>query len=184
MDTDFDGAPDGIEWRLGTQMATQDLGFDPDSDGLLNGTELRLHTNPQVSDADDLSVTGYRYEILAQGSLNDAGVQCYDFTVSNVQLADTCSIWGGGPGTTTSIWLSAMVPADNASAPTIMRQLRYQDARYSVTGIKSPADGAGARSNPPTSTTCLSPDRPRCLVDHSMTPVPAQPSRPPREGTQ
>ena len=140
VDTDFDGAPDGIEWRLGTQLATKDLGFDPDSDGLLNGTELRLHTNPQVADADDLSVTGYRYEILANGPLSDAGEQCYDFTVSNVQLANTLDL-GRGPGYNDIYLAYAMVPADNPNAPTVMRQLRYQDARYPVDGIKSPADG-------------------------------------------
>lgn len=140
VDTDFDGAPDGIEWRLGTQISTQDLGFDPDSDGLLNGTELRLHTNPQLADATDLSVTGYRYEILADGPLTDAGVQCYDFTVSNVQLANSLDL-GRGPGYNDIYLAFSMVPADNPSAPTVMRQLRYQDARYPVDGVKSPADG-------------------------------------------
>ena len=40
---------------------------------------------------------------------------------------------------TTGLKLS--LPEDNPSAPTIMRHLRYQDARYPVAGIKSPADG-------------------------------------------
>ena len=140
IDTDGDGAPDGIEFRLGTQLTSQDLGFDPDSDGVLNGTELRLHTNPLVPDADALSVNGYQYVISLDGPPDGQGVQCYNFNVANVQLANTLDL-GEGPGYNDLYMAYAMVPADNPNAPTVMRQLRYRGARYPVNGIKTPADG-------------------------------------------
>ncbi len=140
VDTDYDGAPDGIEYRLGTQVTAQDLGFDPDSDGILNGTELRVHSNPLVPDADTLSQFGYRYEIAADGSLNADGQQCYTFTVSNVLLANTLD-QGQGPGFNDIYMAYSMVPQDNLSGPTLLRQFRYQDARYPVNGVKTPADG-------------------------------------------
>ena len=140
LDTDFDGAPDGVEWRMGTQIASKDLGFDPDSDGIQNGVELRLHSNPQVADADTLSINGYRYELAVDGPKDALGVQCYDYSVSNVQLANTLDL-GRGAGFNDLYLAFSMVPEDNPSAPTIMRHLRYQDARYPVEGIKSPADG-------------------------------------------
>ena len=50
IDCDNDGIPDGIEWQLGTQPSTQDLDEDPDNDGLANRDEVRMHTNPLVAD--------------------------------------------------------------------------------------------------------------------------------------
>ena len=107
---------------------------------MLNGVELRLHSNPQVADADDLSLVGYRYELAADGPKDPYGVQCYDFTVSNVLLANTLD-QGRGPGFNDLYLAFAMVPEDNANAPTVLRHLRYRDARYPVAGIKSPPDG-------------------------------------------
>jgi len=140
VDTDKDGAPDGIEWRLGTQLTAQDLGFDPDSDGILNGVELRLHSNPLIPDADTLSQFGYRYEVSADSALNAQGEQCYTFTVGNVLLANTLD-QGHGPGFNDLYMAYSMVPQDDPNAPTLLRQLRYQQARCPVTGVKSPADG-------------------------------------------
>ncbi len=140
IDTDNDGAPDGIEVRMGTQLTTYDTGFDPDSDGVLNGTELRLHTDPQVADAQSLSQNGYQYLIEADGPPDAEGVQCYNFTVKNVQLANTLDL-GQGPGWNDLYLAYAVVPADDPSAPTILRQLRYQGARYPVNGVKTPANG-------------------------------------------
>ena len=103
VDTDKDGAPDGIEYRLGTQLTAQDLGFDPDSDGILNGVELRLHSNPAVPDADTLSQFGYRYEITADSSLNAEGSSA---TPSPWEMccSPTPSIRATGLGSTTSTW--------------------------------------------------------------------------------
>jgi hypothetical protein len=140
VDTDRDGAPDGIEYRLGTQVTAQDLGFDPDSDGILNGTELRVHSNPLQPDADTLSQFGYRYEVLADGSLTVDGQQCYTFTVGNVLLANTLD-QGHGPGFNDLYMAYSMVPQDDPNGPTLLRQLRNQDTRYPVNGIKTPADG-------------------------------------------
>lgn len=142
VDTDADGAPDGIEWRLGTQLATNDLGADPDSDGILNGVELRLHSNPLKADATALSQFGYRYELATDGPPDSTGVQCYDFTVSNVLLAPTLDL-GRGEGFNDLYLAFSMVPADNPNAPTILRQTRYREARFPANdgGIKVPADG-------------------------------------------
>jgi hypothetical protein len=145
VDTDKDGAPDGIEYRLGTQVTAQDLGFDPDSDGILNGVELRLHSNPLLPDADTLSQFGYRYEVTADSTLNADGEQCYTFTVGNVLLANTLD-QGHGAGFNDLYMAYSMVPQDDPNGTTLLRQLRYQQARYPVNGVKSPADGVIAVS--------------------------------------
>lgn len=140
VDTDNDGAPDGLEFRMGTQLTTFDTGFDPDSDGVLNGVELKLHTNPLVPDAQTLAEYGYQYLLEADGPVDPQGIQCYNFTVQNVMLAPTLDL-GEGPGYNDLYLAYSMVPEDNPSAPTIMRQLRYQGARYPQNGVKTPANG-------------------------------------------
>ncbi len=140
IDSDYDGAPDGMEFLMGTQPTTKDLQFDPDADGLLNGTELRIHSNPQVADASDLTNFGYRYNLTLTGPPDAQGRQCYNFVVENVLLADTLDT-GLGAGVN-DIYLSySMLPADDPNAPTVVEQVHLNDARFPVAGIKSPPDG-------------------------------------------
>jgi hypothetical protein len=160
VDSDRDGVPDGVEWRLGTQGSSNDLDEDPDSDGLNSRAELRLHTNPVEVDTANLSVEGYRYNMVAEGPPDELGRQCYTFRVDNVLLAPTIAEvtdagYDGGVGLPldggltllrgagyNDLWLSvAMIPGDDPTARTITRAYRYQTARYPVGGIKSPVDG-------------------------------------------
>ncbi|MHB8417922.1 MAG: vWA domain-containing protein [Myxococcales bacterium] len=140
VDSDFDGAPDGMEFLMGTEPTTRDLQFDPDNDGLLNGTELRLHSNPKVADASDLTSFGYRYQLQADGPPDSEGRQCYTFTVENVLLANTLDT-GLGAGVNDIYLAYSMLPADDSSAATVMRHIHLREARFPIGGIKSPPDG-------------------------------------------
>ena len=168
IDSDNDGVPDSIEWQLGTQPSSQDMDEDPDSDGLINRTEVRLHTNPLVADTATLGVNGYRYVLQEDGPVDDQGRQCYTFRVENVSLVPTLDyrpdggVWlpdggqlfradggylfadggiGYGAGINTIQIAIAMLPADDPNARTIMRTFRTRAARFPVAGIKETVDG-------------------------------------------
>jgi hypothetical protein len=140
IDSDFDGAPDGMEFLMGTQPTTQDLQFDPDADGLLNGTELRIHSDPNLADASDLTTFGYRYTLTADGPPDVQGRQCYNFVVDNVLLADTLDT-GLGAGVNDLYLSYSMLPADDDTAPTVVEHVHLNEARFPVAGVKSPPDG-------------------------------------------
>lgn len=145
QDSDGDGMPDGVEWQLGTQAASDDRLLDPDSDGLLNFMEVRMHTNPLLADIQNLTQTAYRYTLDEDGPPDANGRQCYHFRIDNVLLAPTLAdMRDGGTGRGAGfnyIYLSlAMIPADDPTAKTLVRTARYI-ARYPVGGIKSPPDG-------------------------------------------
>ena len=151
-DSDDDGVPDAIEWQMGTQPASQDMDQDPDTDGISNRDEVRMHLNPLVADNTDLTVNGYRYELDAEGGPNADGSQCYHFRVENVSLAPTMADLrdagpppDGGTGKKAGfndLMLSyAFVPSDDPSAHTVVKSVRVTTPRYPVGGIKSPPDG-------------------------------------------
>jgi len=149
-DTDDDGIPDNVEWLLGSQGASKDLDEDPDSDGVRSRDELRRHTDPKVSDSSETATRSYRYSVEKDGPVDPLGSQCYRFRVDNILLADTEpdireTPDGGGTGALAGVndlFLSlSMVPADNPTAPTIVRTFRYRQARFPVGGIKFPVDG-------------------------------------------
>ncbi len=91
VDTDGDGLTDDVELRGGgdPRSATplQDSGLDSDADGGSNLDELRWHTNPVVDDAAFRASLAYNYH-QTERPIND-GQACYDFAVSNIQLAST-----------------------------------------------------------------------------------------------
>lgn len=87
-DTDRDGVPDGLEWRMGTRGSTSDLDDDTDGDGRPNADELRAHTDPQVRDADELSLRAQRTTLVSRGPVVD-GRACFDFRVEGIRLAKT-----------------------------------------------------------------------------------------------
>ena len=139
MDTDGDGIFDLIEWLGGTAPATYDIYDDPDADGLLNGDELMMHSNPNVADTTNLDDFAYRYAVTKDAATNDTGSICYDFEIDNVLLVPTLDI-GGGPGINTLVLAASVVPQDDPTAPPITHIARYS-AGYPIDGIKSPPDG-------------------------------------------
>lgn len=143
-DSDNDGIPDAIEWQLGTQPASDDRELDPDSDGLKNFMEARMHTNPLVPNA-NLASIGYRYDIRADGPPDSFGRQCYKFRIDNISLVPTLADsrdggTGRGAGFNNLYLALSMIPADDPTARTLVRSARYL-ARFPLGGIKSPPDG-------------------------------------------
>ena len=165
IDTDDDGVPDSVEFKLGTSGSARDLDLDPDNDGLPNGQELAMHTNPLLADADQLSVSAYRVELVldggyATGYLADGGAgsaggeQCFAFRVLNVQLANTLpdtrdagnpdggpDLYRRGAGYNDLFLSVSMRSADDPTGHTQLRIYRNTSTRFPVGGIKYPHDG-------------------------------------------
>ena len=68
VDTDGDGAPDGLEVRFGTDYLNRDDVDDGDGDGVANGDEVREHTDPRITDLPARLGSAYRYTV------NDLGL--------------------------------------------------------------------------------------------------------------
>ena len=163
MDTDGDGIPDAVEWQHHTSNATRDLQEDPDNDFLINRQELRMHMDPRAADNASLSTSAYRYFIEAEGPPDEEGRQCFAFRVENVLLEPTMGdrvdagvdagivngllpdggVWDGGrgPGFNHILLTLAIVPVDDPGARTMIKQVRFHEARYPLGGVKSPPDG-------------------------------------------
>lgn len=164
-DSDRDGLPDSLEWQIGLQGATRDLEEDPDTDGVLNRNEARMHMDPGITDSELLTQRGYRYWVEASGPVDATGRQCFRFTVDNVLLANTLPHpWDAGTplpdgGSTghpfprpdgglvigrghNELYLTvAMIPSDDPGARTQVQGFRTREPRYPVGGIKWPVDG-------------------------------------------
>ncbi len=67
FDSDRDGYPDMIEFRVGTNYLQPDHLKDTDMDGLKNGQELELHLDPQSNDMKARSGAAYRYRVIDEG---------------------------------------------------------------------------------------------------------------------
>ncbi len=154
VDSDDDGISDPVEFKLGSQPSSKDLPQDPDNDRLPTGDELTMHMNPLVVDSDNLSVTGYRYQVTKQGGLDPTGRQCWNFRVSNVSLANTLADsrdagnpdGGGdlprvGAGFNNLFVSYSMLPGDDPTAKSVLRTFHHTSSRFPVGGIKSPHDG-------------------------------------------
>ncbi len=154
VDSDDDGISDPVEFKLGSQPSSKDLPQDPDNDRLPTGDELTMHMNPLVVDSDNLSVTGYRYEVTKKGGLEADGRQCWNFRISNVALANTMADSrdagnpdGGadlprvGAGFNNLFVSFSMTPGDDPTGRSVLRTFRHTSSRYPVGGIKSPHDG-------------------------------------------
>jgi hypothetical protein len=146
VDSDHDGVPDLIEWLLGTQPASADLDHDPDTDGVNNRQEIRMHTDPRNPDVASLTTHAYRYQIHSAGPIDALGRRCYDYRIDNVLLAPTLADTrdggtGRGAGYNDLYLAAAFVPADDPGARTLIRHFRHREARYPVGGIKLPVDG-------------------------------------------
>lgn len=154
MDSDDDGISDAVEFKLGTQPSSKDLDQDPDNDRLANRAELMMHTDPLVVDSENLSVIGYRYEVLKDGGLDGEGRQCFSFRIANVSLANTlpdtrdagnpdggAPLYRRGAGYNDIFVTTSMRPGDDPTGRSIMRAFRHTTTRFPVGGIKSPHDG-------------------------------------------
>jgi hypothetical protein len=63
--------------RAGTNPVVNDIYNDLDFDGMPNGDEIRLHTDPRSDDASHRSRSSYRYQIQKQGNgIEDVGLLC------------------------------------------------------------------------------------------------------------
>lgn len=159
-DSDDDGVPDSVEFKLTTQPASNDLAEDPDNDGLTNGTELVLHTDPRAVDAEKLSVNGYRYQVTKRGGIDELGRQCWDLRVDNVLLANTLpdirdagiddagvAEYRRGAGYNDIFVSVSMRPGDDPTGRALLRTFRNKTTRFPVGGIRSPPDGIIRVSN-------------------------------------
>jgi len=97
VDSDFDGFPDLIEIRMGTDPLRDDMAEDLDADGRRNADELLFHTDPARSDPQLFNKHRYWYEMRP---LDDAGAerQCYSFDIRYVTLVTTRDRNGAGTG--------------------------------------------------------------------------------------
>jgi hypothetical protein len=86
--------------------------------------------------------------------VSDGGIQCFDFRVDNILLANTLPDTrdagnpdGGAPlyrrpAGYNDIYMSfGSLPGDDPTGRTLMRHFRHVGTRYPVGGIKSPPDG-------------------------------------------
>ena len=153
-DSDDDGIPDAIEWQIGSQPSSKDLGQDPDNDGLKTGDEVMDHMDPRVVDDAKLTAQAYRYTVQRNGEVDDAGRQCFTFRVDNIALAATlpdirdagnpdggAPLFRRGAGFNDLMVITSMVPGDTANGRTLIRSYRHKASRYPVGGIKLPSDG-------------------------------------------
>ncbi|MFZ5443173.1 MAG: VWA domain-containing protein [Myxococcota bacterium] len=116
-DTDADGVPDVVEFKLGSQPVVKDLADDPDQDSRTTGAELAAHLDPQRVDV--TTDTAYRTTLTRRAALETDGSQCWDFSVDNVRLADTL-------GGTNDLFVSySMRWEDQPAGRTFLRTSRH-----------------------------------------------------------
>jgi VWA domain-containing protein/thrombospondin type 3 repeat protein len=141
FDTDADGIPDGTEVFLGTNPVKSDALEDADLDGIRNGDEIRFHTNVSLDESTTRSGFAYRYKTSELG-LNDKGENCYQFEIKNIQLGTPLA----RPGETDSygrndilIYL-AQAPTDNPYDFGTFK-IACVHARYVAPDFKDPLEG-------------------------------------------
>jgi hypothetical protein len=66
-DSDADGIPDRVEFKVGTNYLAVDPHMDADQDGVTNREEVRSHTDPRSFDAQSKLDLAYRYEEVDEG---------------------------------------------------------------------------------------------------------------------
>lgn len=85
-DTDFDGIPDGIEFRYGLNPVVNDSGLDTDGDGYSNLEEVINNSLVYTSEITQRLKHKLNYKVDA--FLNEDNVQCYEVLVSNIPLVN------------------------------------------------------------------------------------------------
>ncbi|MCK6550742.1 VWA domain-containing protein [Myxococcota bacterium] len=140
-DTDADGVPDGLEVTIGTDPAKSDALSDADLDAVRNGDEIRAHTNVSFDDGTRRPNVAYRYRTSEAGT-DDRGGRCYTFTTKNVRLGTPLA----APGDDASfgrndvfVWV-AQAPADDPADFGSFKAACVR-ARYIAPDYKDPAQG-------------------------------------------
>jgi len=142
VDSDADGVPDNVEFRLGENPVANDALLDTDLDGADNFVEAAAHTDPTVNDSADFSKTAYRYDIRLQtGGTAPEGQNCYDFTVDNITLAPTLARGDLAEGTNTVLLQVAAAPADSPDDYGNHRIACVRPRYVASPEIKLPANG-------------------------------------------
>ena len=118
-DTDGDGMPDLIEVTMGTDYLYADPQADGDWDGAADIDEIRIHTDPRSSDANDHLTEAYRYAV------TDLGIQ-RRLSAEQPALIGGVTIDAVGTGTAAGVGALRYDP----SPP----RLRWRDARDSSFG--------------------------------------------------
>lgn len=114
IDTDADGLPDDVEYRLGSNPVVADDLVDTDFDGARNGVEVPAHTDPTKDDTAELSKIAYRYQIKQRDpDPSMPGRQCFAFEVSNITLTPTLDANGLPAGTNTILLRALAAPLDS-----------------------------------------------------------------------
>ncbi|RKH39506.1 cell-cell cohesion protein MtsD [Corallococcus sicarius] len=87
VDSDGDGAPDGLESKYGLNpLQSSVAGLDTDGDGVPDDVELKAGSDPTRRDRPFHDKYGIQYEVKKVEDTNDTDGVCYDFTVSNLQM--------------------------------------------------------------------------------------------------
>lgn len=115
FDTDADGIPDPTETRARVVSVADDYFADPDRDGVVNGFEIRDHTDPVQDDRADFGKLRYVYD-LRETEIRDSQ-SCFKFTVENIALVSSASPDGSmDQKGWNDIWVTfGQVPADRPS---------------------------------------------------------------------
>jgi hypothetical protein len=145
-DTDGDHMLDGLELRIHTDPLIADADRDPDFDGVVTRRELQGGTSPTQADAERYNRDRIRYELADKGAVIIPNREteeleerrCYDFEVSNIELAVTRQATDRGRN---RIYLHVYgEPLGLFGARAIVRQACVE-VRYPGVGVKRPASG-------------------------------------------
>lgn len=135
FDTDADGVPDPVEFRLGTNMIFDDALLDTDADGLANIDEHRLHLDPLARDPNTDKAYVYSFTNEAQKTVM-AFTQ--PFAVTGVTILDVTPGSNEGRGTV------YYEPPANTTAPLSPEnpaRLAWRDPRDTTPSGASPGRG-------------------------------------------
>lgn len=111
FDTDADGLADPLELRSRLSPVDDDTFGDIDRDGVVNGFEVRDHTDALYDDRADFRELRYRYSV-KEIEIRNSQV-CYEFDVSNIHLAASQAPAGGAEGWNTIYAIFGQAPSDS-----------------------------------------------------------------------
>ncbi len=146
-DTDADGLLDFVELRAGTAPDLADAEDDLDFDVIRNGAEVRTGTDPRRVSTLGRYEQAYRYATRTEAWAE--GESCYQFSVSNISLAETLpapsgdvlpeTLGQGSTGRNRVLVVAGEVPYDD----------RESFARYRVACVEAWVRREGNHRSPP-----------------------------------